>query len=40
MQLKLYKNQFGCTEMCLCANCENIGDETDKFCTDHKDDIL
>ena len=31
MQCKCYKNQLGCTEMCFCANCENNGDQSDKF---------
>ena len=39
---RCYKNQLGCTKMCLCANCENNGDESDKFWSDdgETDDIL
>ena len=42
MRCKCYKNQLGCTEMCLCANCENNGDESDKFWSDDQetDDML
>ena len=42
MWCKCYKNQLGCTEMLLCANCENNGDESNKFWSDdgETDDIL
>ena len=42
MRCKWNKNQVGCTEMCLCANCENNGAESDKFWSDEEetDDIL
>ena len=42
MRCKCYKNQLECTEMCLCANFDNNGDESDKFWSEDEetDDIL
>ena len=37
MRCKCYKNQVGCTEICLSANCENNGDESDKFWRDDEE---
>ena len=34
MLCKCDKNQLGCIEICLCANCKNNGDESDKFWSD------
>lgn len=34
MLCKCDKNQLGSIEICLCANCKNNGDESDKFWSD------
>ena len=38
MRCKCRRNELGCTEMCLCTNCENNNDESEEIWNDDEEE--